>query len=171
MNCGFSEARWTDYLDRSLPAKERHRIESHLQVCASCRLEVDFLRQIDQLLRIEGGRARESLRSHPAPGQMAAAQARILEILRDDRSEADNKGDHERLWRMRWVLALLCGSNTATQIIHAAESHSAASAHIDVLDEAKVGEHQRLIFLRHMAFLTTEVCGSFAGELIWAVGK
>jgi hypothetical protein len=156
MNCGISDAHWADYLDRSLPAREHQRIESHLRVCASCRSEIDVLRQVDQRLRIECGLARQAM-DLPEDARMAA-QIRFLAALKEGAAVAGQKGIHERLWRVRWVLALLCGSNTATRIIQAAESHADS-------------EQKWVPFLRRLTFLTTEVCGCSAGELIWAVGN
>jgi anti-sigma factor RsiW len=148
MNCGISDTEWTDYLDQALSFRERRKIEAHLRHCAACRSELHALRQIDQRLRIECGLIRQSMNP-------PAARDRILAILQQSGSPATN----DRLRKVRWVLALLCGSNTATRIIAAAESHS------------KPDEQNWLLFLRRLSFLTTEICGSYAGELIWAVGQ
>ena len=159
MNCGISDTEWTDYLDQAMSYGDRQRIESHLRTCAHCRSEFELLRQVDQRLRIECGLLQQS--TGVSEEARAAAQERILAALR----ETTPKGSHERLWRVRWVLALLCGSNTATRIIHAAESHTDETA------SAGPSEQKWLLFLRRLRFLTTEICGSRAGELIWAVGQ
>ena len=159
MNCGISDTQWTDYLDQALPPSERQKIDAHLRVCASCRSELEALRQADQRLRIECGIIRQSI--EVSEEAQTAARERILAILR----ESDPKSTHERLWRVRWVLALLCGSNTASRIIQAAETHAEAAS------DNKPSEQKWLLFLRRLAFLTTEICGSCAGELIWAVGQ
>lgn len=163
MRCEISDRQWMDYLDRALPARERSQMESHLHVCASCRSQADVLRQIDQRLRIECGLARQA--GELPAGAQAAAQARILTALKEEAALADGNSVRERLWRVRWVLALLCGSNTATRIIQAAESHTKVSARM------KPSEQKWLLLLRRLTLLTTEVCGCVAGELIWAVGK
>jgi anti-sigma factor RsiW len=152
MNCGITGAEWTDYLDQALPVRERRKIDAHLQVCADCRRELESARQVDQRLRIECGILRQSIRLSAA--SEAAMQERILAMLRNRAP----KGAHERLWRVRWVLALLCGSHTAVRIIQAAES------------QTEQADHKWLPFLRRLSFMTTEICGSYAGKLIWAVG-
>ena len=157
--CIQFETQWTDYLDEALSNRARQDIESHLRVCANCRGQFQVLRDVDQRLRIECGLIRQSI--EPSEEARAAAQERVLAVLR----QAAPKGVQERLWRVRWVLALLCGSNTATRIIEAAESHT------DVSAGAKPSEQKWLLFLRRLSFLTTEVCGCSAGELIMAVGK
>jgi hypothetical protein len=159
MNCTQHETEWTDYLDEALPYRMRQDVESHLRVCANCRAQLEALREIDQRLRIECGLIQQSIR--PSEEAQAAAHERVLAALR----QAAPKGVHERLWRVRWVLALLCGSNTATRIIEAAESHTEVSA------GSKPSEQKWLLFLRRLSFLTTEICGCSAGALILAVGK
>jgi hypothetical protein len=151
-NCGISDSDWTAYLDPSSPHRERQKLGVHLRVCAECRSELETLRRIDQRLRIECGLIQQSI-NVPAKSQ-AAAQERILAILQ----ESDLEGSHERLWRVRWVLALLCGSNTAARIIQATESQTR-------------DEQEWPLVLRRLAFLTTEICGSYAGDLIRAVGQ
>lgn len=162
MNCEMTDSRWTDYLDQALPARERREIESHLSVCAHCRSEMEMLRQVDQRLRIEFGIACAAL---PVPPVGAGPQERLLNILREEVGVPGPKRMQLRLWKVRWVLALLCGPNTATRIIEAAESHSKVSVN------ARPSEQAWLAFLRRLAFLTTEICGSYAGELIWSVGN
>jgi hypothetical protein len=159
MNCGITDTEWTDYLDQALSFRDRQKMEAHLGVCASCRSEFEVLRQVDQRLRIECGLIQQAV--DQTQESQAAAQERVLAVLR----EGTPNGAHERLWRVRWVLALLCGSNTATRIIDAAQSHCDATA------ELKPAEQKWLHFLRRLSFLTTEICGCSAGDLIWAVGK
>jgi hypothetical protein len=167
MNCGISNSAWTDYLDGTLRARERAPIDAHVRVCASCRSEVDAWRQIERRLRIECGIAQQAM-DLPVEAQKSAEKAILAAIgqakeLRETTGES--KGSQERLWRVRWVLALLCGANTATRIIQAAEKHAGVSAQV------KPSEQKWLVFLRRLAFITTEVCGCFAGELIWSIGK
>jgi len=159
MNCGITDTEWTGYLDQALSPSDRRRLDSHLRHCAPCRCEIDALRQVDQQLRIECGLLLQSV--HPAPESMAAGQQRILAALR----QTTPKNTNERLWRVRWVLALLCGANTATRIIQAAESHADAGA------DCKPAEQKWLLFLRRLSYLTTEICGCSAGELILVIGK
>jgi hypothetical protein len=154
MTCGISGTEWTDYLDRALPVHERRKIDAHLLVCARCRAEFENARQIDQRLRIECGILQQSIQISAA--SQAETQERILAVLRDRAP----KGVHERLWRVRWVLALLCGTNTAIRIIEAAETQTGG-----------MKQSKWLPFLRRLSFLTTEICGSYAGNLIWAVGQ
>lgn len=154
MSCGISDTQWTDYLDRALSPREGQRIESHLRVCASCRAELAEWREVDQRLRIECGILQQSIDRRA----QAASRERILAAFRE-------KGVHERLWRLRWVLALLCGPNTATRIMDAAQSHA------NLQQDIKPTEQTWRLFLRRLAFLTTEICGSPAGELIQAVGE
>ena len=122
--------------------------------------ELEILSEIDRRLRIEGGILRDSLCVSDLPP--AAARDRILQALREQRGP---EGVHERLWRVRWVLALLCGSNTAARIVAAAESHAG------VPRGSKLCDRTWAVFLRRLAFLTTEICGCYAGELILAVGE
>ena len=86
----------------------------------------------------------------------AAAGERILAALREASVVAAQPEVHERLWRVRWVLAMLCGPNTAGRIIDASGSTE---------------EQNWLPFLRRLSFITTEICGCHAGDLILAVGK
>ncbi len=158
-NCGISDSEWTAYLDPASSPRERQKLAAHLRVCAECRSELETLRRIDQRLRIECGLIQQSI-NLPAESQ-AATRESILALLRDGAAQ----GAHERLWRVRWVLALLCGSNTATRIIQATESHTAPCV------GQRHTEQEWLLFLRRLAFLTTEICGSYAGDLIWAVGQ
>ena len=151
-NCGFSDSDWTAYLDPSSSLPERRKLETHLRICAHCRSEFETLRRIDQRLRIECGLIQQSI--HLNAESQAAARDRILALLREPAA----KSAHERLWRVRWVLALLCGSNTATRIIQATEPHTRT-------------EQEWPLVLRRLAFLTTEICGSYAGDLILSVGQ
>jgi hypothetical protein len=155
MNCGISDSDWTDYLDQASPFQKRHQLAAHLLVCAQCRSELDSLRQIDQRLRIECGLIQQSIHL-PAESQTAARQ-RILALLQNH----DSGVPRERMWKVRRVLALLCGSNTANRIIQVTESHTARQN----------TNTEWLVFLRRLSFLTTEICGSCAGDLVWAVGQ
>ena len=159
MNCGITGEQWTDYLDGTLPTTERRAFESHLRDCADCRSEAHSLRQIDRRLRIECGLFGQSLDLE----LQAAAQERILAALREASVVANRPEVHERLWRVRWVLAMLCGPNTAGRIIDAAGKGGSAPA--------SAGEQSWPPFLRRLSFLTTEICGCHAGDLILAVGK
>lgn len=167
MNCGISNSAWTDYLDGTLHARQRAPIDAHVRVCFHCRSEVDAWRQIERRLRIECGIARQAIYL-PVEAQRSAEHA-ILAVVRQAEAlhgtTGESKGPQERLWRVRWVLALLCGANTATRIIQNAEKHAGVSAQV------RPSEQKWLIFLRRLAFLTTEICGCFAGELIWSIGK
>jgi hypothetical protein len=155
MNCVIPDTDWMDYLDQSLSFRDRQRIDGHLRACARCRAELDALRQVDQRLRIECGLLAQSV-TLPEATQQAAEN--FLAILR----EGSPTMAHDRLWRVRWVLALLCGSNTATRIIDAAQRQT---------ETARPADQRWTLFLRRLAFITTEICGSYAGELIWAVGQ
>jgi hypothetical protein len=163
MNCRISDSLWTDYLEQSLSRRERQEIESHLLVCAGCRSDLAVLRQVDQRLRIECARIRHAYDVSAA--SLASAEERMLAILAQGARQAGVDTEQERLWRVRWVLALLCGSNTATRIIAAAESHVHAGA------KADSSEQKWLLLLRRLALITSEICGRHAGDLIWAVGK
>jgi hypothetical protein len=158
MTCGISGTEWTDYLDHAMPVRERRKIDAHLLVCARCRAEFENAQQIDQRLRIECGILQQSieLSGQLSPVSEAETRDRILAVLRDRAP----KGAHERLWRVRWVLALLCGTNTAIRIIEAAETQTGG-----------MKQSKWLPFLRRLSFLTTEICGLYAGNLIWAVGQ
>jgi Putative zinc-finger len=153
MNCEILDALWTDYLDQALDSRDRQEIEAHLRICSGCRSQLDVMRQIDQRLRIECGIVLQSIDHAFTP-----SPDRILAALREG-------GVQERLWQVRWVLALLCGSNTATRIIEAAESHAEIPAN------TKPDEQKWILFLRRLSFLTTEICGCSAGELIRVVGE
>ena len=155
MNCVISDTEWTDYLDQTLSTRERQKIDAHLRICAPCRTELDILRRVDQRLRIECGLIRQS--THVSD----ESRERVLAALRDTAPT----GTHERLWRVRWVLALLCGSNTSARIIQAAESHAGVPSNV------RPSEQKWQSFLGRLSFLTTEICGSYAGELIMAVGQ
>jgi hypothetical protein len=157
MNCGISDAEWMDYLDQALPYRDRQRIDAHLRICSPCRVGLDGLRQVDHRLRIEFGLIGQSIDISPE-SQLLAGE-RLLTAIR----ESSPALAHDRLWRVRWVLALLCGSNTAARIIAAAEIQTEAAANSTA--------QKWPLFLRRLAFLTTEICGSYAGELIWAVGQ
>ena len=156
MNCGISDTDWIDYLDQSLPFRDRQRIDAHLRACARCRTEFDAFRQVDHRLRIECGLLAQSA-DVPEEAQQAAAE-RFLSLLR----ESSPALSRDRLWRVRWVLALLCGANTSARIIAAAEHQTGATRPTD---------QQWTLFLRRLAFITTEICGSYAGDLILAVGQ
>jgi hypothetical protein len=157
MNCGIHDTDWMDYLDQSLSLRDRQRIDGHLRSCASCRTSLDALRQVDQRLRIELGLIGQSIVLSPE-SQLEAGE-RLLAALH----ESSPSVTHDRLWRVRWVLALLCGSNTAARIIAAAESQTESAANATA--------QKWPLFLHRLAFLTTEICGSYAGELIRAVGQ
>jgi hypothetical protein len=160
--CGISNIQWTDYLDQSLSARGQQEIESHLSVCVNCRSEFAALRQVDQRLRIECGLLLQSFEHAGLPE--APSRERILAVLRDGAMAANPKGVHERLWQVRWVLALLCGSNTATRLIGAAESHA------NIQPNTRPSEQKWPLFLHRLSYLTTEICGCQAGELIRVVG-
>ena len=151
--CGISDIDWADYLENTASPRTRQEIESHLRACAPCRAEVESLRQADRALRIECGILRDAVDLRPV--DEAAALERILAVLREHAPQTGN----ERLWRVRWVLALLCGHHTATKIILAADADSAPT------------DGRWLPVLRRLSFLTAEICGSYAGKLIWAVGQ
>jgi anti-sigma factor RsiW len=160
MNCENLETRWTDYLDQALPARERQETDSHLRVCTACRSRLEAFRQVDQRLRIECGIVAQSME----PVRPMSLD-KILTALREGAALSNPKRVEERLWRVQWVLALLCGSTTATRIIDAAECHAGIPAN------SGPNEQRWLPFLRRLSFLTTEICGCSAGELIRAVGE
>jgi anti-sigma factor RsiW len=163
MNCERLNALSTDYLDQALSRAQRRDFESHLSVCTECRSQLEVFRQIDQSLRIECGLVRQSI--DQACAVSTPSRDRILSILKDGSSVAMPKGVHERLWQVRWVLALLCGSNTATCIIDAAGSHAGVPANTEP------GDQRWVPFFSRLSFLTTEICGCSAGELIRVVGE
>ena len=163
MGCGISNVQWNDYLGGSLSARERQEIESHLRMCARCRSEVAALRQVDQKLRIECGLLLQSfeqsgLLETPSPD-------RIIDILRGGARAVNPNGVQERLSQVRWVLALLCGPHTATRLIGVAESHA------NIPPDTGPSEQKWPRFLRRLSYLTTEICGCQAGELIRVVGQ
>jgi hypothetical protein len=161
--CGISNVQWTDYLDQSLSARGQQEIESHLRVCASCSLEFAALRQVDQQLRIECGVLLQSFQQGGLPETPSGE--RILAILRDGAMAANPKGIQERLWQVLWVLAMLCGPHTATRLIGAAESHA------NIPPNTRPTEQKWPPFLHRLSYLTTEICGCQAGELIRVVGQ
>lgn len=163
MSCRISDTEWTDYLDNGLAARERQAVEAHLAACADCSSRLAEFRQVDQRLRIECGKV---LKAIGESGVIAVpSRESILAVLRDGVAVVNPQQVQERLWRVRWVLALLCGSNTAVGIIRAAESRA------KIPGGAKPNEQKWLVFLRRLSSLTTEICGRAAGELIWAVGN
>jgi Putative zinc-finger len=162
MNCERLDTLWTDYLDQALSPRDCQETESHLRVCTDCRSQLNVMRQIDQRLRIECGIVLQSMQ---AGVLLTPSPDRILAALREGAAVANPKGVQERLWQVRWVLALLCGFNTATRIIEAAESHAEIPAN------TKPNEQKWMLFLRRLSFLTTEICGCSAGELIRVVGE
>jgi hypothetical protein len=160
MNCGITGEEWTDYLDRTSSARARLRIDAHLRECAECRSEADRLRQIEQRLRIDFGLLAQTLDVELT----AAAQQRIMAALPELPTMIKSADVHEKLWRVRWVLALLCGPNTAGRMIDRARKAGGS-------DPAAAADQSWVIFLRRLARLTTEICGCHAGELILAIGK
>jgi anti-sigma factor RsiW len=160
MNCGITGEDWTDYLDRTLPVRDRRRIDAHLLGCAACRSEAERLRHIEQRLRIDFGLLRQAV-----DGEMTAgAEQRIMAALRELPGMAKGPDVHEKLWRVRWVLAMLCGPNTAGRVIDCARQAGGS-------DSSLAAEQGWAPFLRRLSLLTTEICGCHAGELIIAVGK
>jgi anti-sigma factor RsiW len=162
-DCEAFEAQWTDYLDDALPMRDRKAMNAHLSGCVECRTQLSLFEQIDRRLRLECGAVLQSINESGEIG--APPVEKILAALRDGAAIVNPEGQHERLWRVRWVLALLCGTNTAANIIAVAESH--ASVRVN----PNPGEQKWLAFLRRLSVLTSEICGNAAGELIWAVGK
>jgi hypothetical protein len=152
MNCRAASQHLTDHLDGSLPARESHVLERHLRDCESCRTEAEILRLIDRRLRIECGLFAHSL----AVGSQAAAQQRIIAALKEAANVLEPQEFNERLWRVRWVLSMLCGPNTGARMIESAQNSK---------------EEHWPAFLVRLSFLTTEICGRHAGELILAVGQ
>lgn len=163
MTCSISDSQWIDYLDNALSRSERQEIDSHLMVCSACCSQLTEFRQVDQRLRIECGEILQAMARSGVPPIPSTETIRAT--LREVAAVASPKRSQERLWQMRWVLALLCGSNTAVRIISAAESHANIPANTDP------GEQKWLAFLDRLSFLTTEICGRAAGELIFALGK
>ena len=159
MNCAITGEEWTDYLDRTLPARERLRIDAHLRECAECRSEAERLRQVEQRLRIDFGLLAQTLDVELT----AAAQQRIMAALPELPTMTKTADVHEKLWRVRWVLAMLCGPNTAGRVIDCARKGGS--------DPAAAADQSWATFLRRLSGLTTEICGCHAGELILAIGK
>ena len=114
MSCSISGEQWTDYFDRALPPAERRGIESHLVVCELCRAEAERVRRADEMLRNECRALMHSLEL-ASPG---ADRDRIIAALRQ--SEDRPVEFREKLRRVRWVLAMLCGDNTAGRVIESA---------------------------------------------------
>lgn len=162
-SCGISNIQWTDYLDQNLSARNQQEIESHLRMCAACNAEFAALRQVDQHLRIECGLL---LQSFGRSGfRETPSRERILALLRDGAMAPNSKDATERLWQVRWVLALLCGPHTSTRLIGAAEAHA------NIPPNSGPSEQKWFSFLQRLSYLTTEICGCQAGELIRAVGQ
>lgn len=159
MSCSISGEQWTDYFDRALPPAERRGIESHLVVCELCRAEAERVRRADEMLRNECRALMHSLEL-ASPG---ADRDRIIAALRQ--SEDRPVEFREKLRRVRWVLAMLCGDNTAGRVIESARRHAQHSS------PTEVWEQSWLPFVRRLSLLTTEICGSDAGDLILAVAR
>jgi hypothetical protein len=163
MSCELIDSEWTDYLDNALPLRERLEMDAHLRVCEDCSVQLSALQQVDRRLRVECGAILQSIEQSgmvPEP-----SIAKLLAVLKEGAAVATPKGTHERLWRVGWVLALLCGTHTAAKIISVAQTHAEIPANLPP------SEQKWQAFLHRLAFLTTEICGRSAGELISAVGK
>lgn len=163
MDCQLFDAQWTDYLDRSLSSSERQAMDVHLSECAECRAQLTAIEQVDRRLRLECGAILQAI---DESGEVPSPPIEnFLLLLRDGSAIASPKGMPERMWRLRWVLALLCGTNTAANMISAARSYAGTPANTNP------GDQKWRPFLRRLAYLTTEICGRAAGELIWVVGS
>jgi len=163
MRCTISDAQWTEYVDNVLSQRERQKVEAHLADCADCSLHLAEIWQVDQRLRIECAKVVQAIQQS---GMIAVpSRERILAALREGVAAVNSQEVEERLWRVRWVLALLCGCNTAVGMIRAADTHA------DIPGGTRPNEQKWLVFLRRLSSLTTEICGRAAGELIWAVGN
>jgi len=163
MSCELFDTEWTDYLDNALSTRERLEMDAHLRGCDDCRVQLSALQQVDRRLRVECGAILQTIEQSGAVPEPSLDK--LLAVLREGASATNRHGDQERLWRVRWVLALLCGMHTAARIISAAQSHAGVSSNL------APSEQKWQAFLQRLAFLTTEICGRSAGELIAAVGK
>lgn len=163
MDCRILETQWAEYLECGLSSRERQAIDLHLSDCADCRMQLSALQQVDRRLRLECGAILQAIN---ASGEISIPPIEgFLALLHESAATAQPKGIPERIWRLRWVLALLCGTNTAANMISAARSFAGTSGTPNPADQ------KWRAFLRRLAFLTTEICGHAAGELIWVVGS
>lgn len=163
MSCELFETEWTDYLDNALSTRERLEMDAHLRGCDSCRVQLSALQQVDRRLRVECGAILQSIEQSGAVPEPSLE--RLFAVLREGAAVKNQHGDHERLWRVGWVLALLCGTHTSAKIISVAQAYAEIGANLTP------SEQKWQAFLQRLAFLTTEICGKSAGELIAAVGK
>jgi anti-sigma factor RsiW len=160
MNCNISGSEWTDYLDGVLRHDKFDKVHRHVSTCAACSEKIQTMRDVEGRLRSECSLLLQRIRVSETA--MDASLRRIL-ALADTGAQTVGAGEREgRLWRVRWVLSLLCGSNTATRVIHAARPVEASK---------EISEQNWQTFLDRLAALTTEICGHNAAKLIWLVGK
>lgn len=83
------------YLDLTLPAKRRERLEQHLQTCAECQEELARLQRLDHLLA--------NVDKAVAPRDLAPAV-----LLRARRELGSDRPVHRRAWTATFAAAAMC---------------------------------------------------------------
>jgi len=95
-------------LDRQLSSDRRAEVEAHLASCPHCQRELDALRRVKRVLRVD-------LPEHPVPSEVAARVSAALAA--ESSARVTRRSPAARLWRWAAVAGLSLGAAAAVFLI------------------------------------------------------
>jgi len=158
---GISEQDWMRYLDGDLERVEWQRVDDHVAACQACASQASELRQWQGLLREEGTRLGEAIRSDER--QVETLIERSLDRIRRARAAAAWTVT-DGLSLLRFVMEPICGSGATRAAMNLAIQRSAGS------EEDLTGTNWGL-FVVNLGEATTLVCGLATGRLVSRAGS
>ena len=160
---GIAGAEWEAYVEGGLSAAERDRLEAHLTGCLICWEQVEELQLASAQLRAAGAAARRSWPLRDA--QLHAGLQRAFAKLRAAENAADAATVQTRLAGLTNVLAVMCGTTTATHALQIAAQRSAART----LDSVSPDNWDS--FLSRLTSIATVLCGETGAHLVRESGQ
>lgn len=160
---GITGAEWEAYVEGGLNAAECDRLEAHLTGCLICWEQVEELQLATAQLRAAGAAAQRSLPLRDA--QLHAGLQRACAKLRAAENASDAAVVQARLAALTNVLAVMCGTTTATHALQIAAQRSAART----LDGVSADNWDS--FLTRLTSIATVLCGETGAHLVHESGR
>lgn len=124
MNHGISESEWEKYLNGTLSAAQRDRVDAHLIGCMPCWEFHQRLAALDAQLREAGEAKRDNF---PLSDQkLQAALRNVFARIHAGHARGSANPVQQRLDEVEAVITVFCGEQAAAQALAAAAAHSPA---------------------------------------------
>ncbi len=164
MKHGITEQEWLDYSEGGLDTAACDRLEIHLTACAECWEQYRQTMLAERQLR--GAAERVRRRFVLSERQMHGALYDFFTRAQAAEPNAEKARQlRERLEYLEAVLAQMCGTRTAAQVLERAAEQAEAPAPTALTTEMWPD------FLDHLTALAQVMCGASAASLIRETGQ